>query len=45
MTTPPDFAPVRDEEQIDTHALAAYLRGKLEGVEAGLTVRPAVREV
>src|ERR1019366_6441109 len=39
MTTPPDFAPVREGEQIDAQALAAYLRGKLEGVEAGLTVR------
>jgi aminoglycoside phosphotransferase (APT) family kinase protein len=39
MTTPPDFAPVREGEQIDADALAAYLRGKLEGVEAGLTVR------
>jgi len=39
MSTPSDFAPVREGEQIDTQALAAYLRGKLEGVEAGLTVR------
>jgi aminoglycoside phosphotransferase (APT) family kinase protein len=39
MTTPSDFAPVREGEQIDAQALAAYLRGKLEGVEAELTVR------
>lgn len=39
MTTPSDFAPVREGEQIDAAALAAYLRGKLEGVEAGLVVR------
>jgi aminoglycoside phosphotransferase (APT) family kinase protein len=39
MTSPSDFAPVREGEQIDTQALAAYLRGKLEGIEAGLTVR------
>ncbi len=39
MTTPSDFAPVREGEQIDREALAAYLRGKLEGVEAGLTIR------
>ena len=37
--TPSDFAPVREGEQIDTQALAAYLRGKLEGVESGLTIR------
>jgi len=36
---PPEFTPVREGEQIDTQALAGYLRGKLEGVEAGLTVR------
>jgi aminoglycoside phosphotransferase (APT) family kinase protein len=35
---PPDAAPVREGEQIDAEALAAYLRGKLEGVERGLTV-------
>jgi aminoglycoside phosphotransferase (APT) family kinase protein len=39
MTPTSDFAPVREGEQIDADALAAYLRGKLEGVEAGLTVR------
>ncbi|MGC9951020.1 MAG: phosphotransferase family protein [Bryobacteraceae bacterium] len=39
MTTPSDFAPVREGEQIDTQALAAYLDGKLPGVQAGLTVR------
>ena len=37
--TPSDFAPVREGEQIDTQALKAYLRGKLEGVESGLTIR------
>jgi len=35
----PDAAPVREGEQIDAQALAAYLRGKLDGVESGLTVR------
>jgi aminoglycoside phosphotransferase (APT) family kinase protein len=35
----PDFAPIREGEQIDTQALAGYLRGKLEGVEHGLAVR------
>ncbi|HVN04137.1 MAG TPA: phosphotransferase family protein [Bryobacteraceae bacterium] len=39
MTPPPDSAPIREGEQIDTPALAAYLRGKLPGVESGLTVR------
>jgi len=39
MSLQPDFAPVREGEQIEVQALAAYLRGKLEGVEAGLTVR------
>jgi aminoglycoside phosphotransferase (APT) family kinase protein len=39
MTTPSDFAPVREGEQIDREALAAYLLRRLEGVEAGLTVR------
>ena len=39
MTTPSDFAPAREGEQIDAQALAAYLRGKLEGVEQGLAVR------
>jgi aminoglycoside phosphotransferase (APT) family kinase protein len=39
MTTPSDFAPVREGEQIDTHALSAYLEGKLPGMQAGLTVR------
>ena len=39
MTTPSDFAPMREGEQIDAQALAAYLRGKLAGAEAGLTVR------
>jgi aminoglycoside phosphotransferase (APT) family kinase protein len=37
--TPPESAPVREGEQIDVQALAAYLRGKLEGVESGLTLR------
>jgi len=36
---PPESTPVREGEQIDTQALAGYLRGKLEGVESGLTVR------
>jgi len=35
----PDFAPVREGEQIDTQALAGYLRDRLEGVESGVTVR------
>jgi aminoglycoside phosphotransferase (APT) family kinase protein len=39
MSTPADFASVREGEQIDAQALAGYLRGKLPGVEAGLTVR------
>ncbi len=39
MTAPSDFAPVREGEQIDAQALAAYLRGKLEGAEGGLAVR------
>ena len=39
MTPPSDFAPVREGEQIDTPALAAYLRGRLPGVAEGLTVR------
>jgi aminoglycoside phosphotransferase (APT) family kinase protein len=39
MSTPSDFAPVREGEQIDAQALAAYLEGKLPGVQAGLTVR------
>ena len=37
--TPPEFGPVREGEQIDAQALAAYLHGKLEGVESGLTLR------
>ena len=36
---PPEFAPAREGEQIDARALAQYLRGKLEGVESGLTFR------
>jgi aminoglycoside phosphotransferase (APT) family kinase protein len=39
MTTPSDFAPVREGEQIDAQALAAYLEGRLPGAQAGLTVR------
>ncbi|HUO30996.1 MAG TPA: phosphotransferase family protein [Bryobacteraceae bacterium] len=39
MTPPSDSAPIREGEQIDTPALSAYLRGKLPGVESGLTVR------
>jgi aminoglycoside phosphotransferase (APT) family kinase protein len=35
----PDFAPVREGEQIDTEALAGYLRGRLDGADSGLTVR------
>jgi hypothetical protein len=34
-----DFSPVREGEQLDTQALAAFLTGKLEGVESGLTLR------
>ena len=34
-----DSAPVRAGEQIDTAALTAYLRGKLNGVESGLAIR------
>ena len=34
----PDAAPIREGEQIDSQALAGYLRGKLDGVEQGLTV-------
>jgi aminoglycoside phosphotransferase (APT) family kinase protein len=37
--TPPEFAPTREGEQLDVQALAAYLRGRLEGVESGLTLR------
>jgi len=37
--SPPEFTPVREGEQIDTRALAAYLRGKLDGIEDGLTIR------
>jgi aminoglycoside phosphotransferase (APT) family kinase protein len=36
---PSDFAPVREGEQIDTQSLAAYLEGKLAGVQGGLAVR------
>jgi aminoglycoside phosphotransferase (APT) family kinase protein len=36
---PPESAAVREGEQIDAHALAAYLRGRLEGFESGLTLR------
>ena len=39
MSAPSDSAPVREGEQIDAHALAAYLRGRIAGVEDGLTVR------
>jgi len=39
MIPQPDFTPVREGEQIDTEALAGYLRGRLPGVESGLTVR------
>jgi aminoglycoside phosphotransferase (APT) family kinase protein len=39
MTPPSDLASVREGEQIDAQALAAYLSGKLAGAEAGLTVR------
>jgi len=35
----PELAAVREGEQIDAVALAAYLYGKLEGVENGVTVR------
>lgn len=35
----PDFAPVREGEQIDTQALAAYLRGRLDGADSGVAVR------
>ena len=35
----PESAPIREGEQIDAATLAGYLRGKLEGVESGLTVR------
>jgi len=35
----PDSAAVREGEQIDAQALAAYLRGKLEGAEHGLAIR------
>jgi aminoglycoside phosphotransferase (APT) family kinase protein len=39
MTSPTDFAAVREGEQIETTALAAYLRGRLAGAESGITVR------
>jgi aminoglycoside phosphotransferase (APT) family kinase protein len=39
MTSPTDFAAVREGEQIETTALAAYLRGRLPGAESGITVR------
>lgn len=35
----PDFAPVREGEQIDAEALAGYLRDRLPGAEAGLSIR------
>ena len=38
-STPPEFAPIREGEQLDAQALAAYLRGKLDGIESGLTLR------
>src|SRR5260370_38791641 len=38
MSISPDAAAVREGEQIDGQALAAWLRGRLDGVEAGLTV-------
>jgi aminoglycoside phosphotransferase (APT) family kinase protein len=34
----PDTAPVRPGEEIDLAALECYLRGKIEGVEDGLTI-------
>lgn len=39
MSISPDFAPVREGEGIETAALAAYLRGRLDGAESGVTVR------
>ncbi|HKX00567.1 MAG TPA: phosphotransferase family protein [Bryobacteraceae bacterium] len=34
----PEVAPVRAGEEIDVRELAAYLRGKVEGIERGVTV-------
>ncbi len=39
MMSSTDSAPVRQGEQIDIAALQNYLRGRLPGAEAGLTVR------
>jgi len=36
---PPETIPIRSDEDFDHDALAAYLRGKLPGSEAPLTVR------
>jgi aminoglycoside phosphotransferase (APT) family kinase protein len=35
----PDFASVREGEQLDTEALAKYLRSRIGGVESGITIR------
>jgi aminoglycoside phosphotransferase (APT) family kinase protein len=35
----PDAAPIRAGEELDREALAAYLRGKLEGVEREISIR------
>jgi len=34
-----EFIPEREGEHLDSAALASYLRGKVEGIDAGLTVR------
>jgi hypothetical protein len=38
ISLPSDTVPVRAGEELNVGALAEYLRGKLEGVEGGITV-------
>jgi aminoglycoside phosphotransferase (APT) family kinase protein len=35
----PEVAPIRTGEEIDTQALALYLRGKIEGAERGISIQ------
>ena len=35
----PEAAPIRHGEELDSRALGEYLRGKIEGVEQGITLR------
>src|SRR6266851_1923078 len=37
--TAADVAPIRPGEEIDARVLAEYLRGKLEGVERGVSIQ------